>query len=46
MLESIESVTRDQVQQVAQEFFRTENVALAMLGRVKCMEIARENLAC
>jgi predicted Zn-dependent peptidase len=46
MLESIESVTRDQVQQVAQEFFRTDNIALAMLGRVKGMEISREDLAC
>jgi predicted Zn-dependent peptidase len=46
MLESIESVTRDEVQQVAHEFFKTENVALAMLGRVKGMEIGREDLAC
>jgi predicted Zn-dependent peptidase len=46
MLASIESVTREEVQRVAQEFFQTDNVALAMLGRVKSMEITREDLAC
>jgi hypothetical protein len=34
------------VQQVAHEFFSTEKVALAMLGRVNGMEITREDLAC
>ena len=34
MLESIESVTREQVQAIAQEFFRPDNIALAMLGRL------------
>jgi len=46
MLASIEAVTREQVQQVAQEFFQTDKVALAMLGRVKAMEITRDDLAC
>ena len=46
MLASIEGVTREQVQQVAQEFFQTDKVALAMLGRVKGMEIRRDDLAC
>jgi predicted Zn-dependent peptidase len=46
MLEAIEAVTREQVQGIAQQFFTTENVALAMLGRVKGMEITREDLAC
>ena len=46
MLESIECVSREQVQQVAQEFFQTDKVALAMLGRVKGMEITREDVAC
>jgi len=46
MLESIEAVTRDQVQQIAQEFFDSEKIALAMLGRIKGMEITRETLAC
>jgi hypothetical protein len=34
------------VQQVAHEFFQTDKVALAMLGRVKAMEITRDDLAC
>jgi predicted Zn-dependent peptidase len=46
MLESIEAVTRDQVQQIAQEFFDAEKIELAMLGRIREMEITRENLAC
>ncbi len=46
MLESIEAVTRDQVQAIAHEFFRTENIALAMLGRLAGVEISRDDLAC
>lgn len=46
MLDSIEAVTREEVQQVAHEFFSTDKVALAMLGRVNGIEIAREDLVC
>lgn len=46
MLESIESVTRDEVQRIAREFFTTENVALAMLGRLGGVEISRDKLVC
>ena len=46
MLERIESVTRGEVQRIAQEFFQTENIALAMLGRLGPLEITREDLAC
>ena len=46
MLDAIEAVTREQVQDIAQRFFKTENVALAMLGRVKGMDITRDDLAC
>jgi predicted Zn-dependent peptidase len=46
MLEAIESVTRDQVQAIAQDFFKTENIALAMLGRLGGIEVTREELAC
>jgi predicted Zn-dependent peptidase len=46
MLESIESVTRDEVQAIAEEFFRDENIALAMLGRVGEMKLQREDLVC
>jgi predicted Zn-dependent peptidase len=46
MLDSIESVRRDQVQMIAQEFFGPENVALAMLGRLGDLQITREDLVC
>jgi predicted Zn-dependent peptidase len=46
MLDSIEAVTREEVQHVAQEFFQTDKIALAMLGRVKGMTIERADLAC
>lgn len=46
MLESIEAVTRDQVQKIAQEFFTSEKIALAMLGRIRGMDITRETLTC
>jgi predicted Zn-dependent peptidase len=46
MIESIESVTRDEVQMIANEFFQTENIALAMLGRIGEQKIGREDLVC
>jgi predicted Zn-dependent peptidase len=46
MLEHIESVTREEVQQIAQEFFQTQNIALAMLGKLGDLEITRDDLAC
>jgi len=46
MLESIESVQREEVQAIAQEFFKAENLALAMLGRIGGIEITREDLIC
>jgi predicted Zn-dependent peptidase len=46
MLESIESVTREEVQMIAQEFFSTENIALAMLGRLGETHISRDDLVC
>ncbi len=46
MLESIEAVTRDEVQMIAQEFFRPDDIALAMLGRLGDLEITRDDLVC
>jgi len=46
MLESIESVTREEVQMIAQGFFRTEHIALAMLGRIGDIELTRDDLVC
>ena len=46
MLESIEAVTRDEVQRIAQEFFREESIALAMLGRLRDVKLKRSDLSC
>lgn len=46
MLESIEAVTRDEVQMIAQEFFRTEDIAVAVLGRLGDLEVSRDDLVC
>jgi predicted Zn-dependent peptidase len=44
MLDSIDSVTQEEVQMIAQEFFRTDSVALAMLGRLGGIEVTRDDL--
>jgi predicted Zn-dependent peptidase len=46
MLESIEAVTREEVQVMAEEFFQTDNIALAMLGRLGGTKIVRDDLVC
>jgi predicted Zn-dependent peptidase len=46
MLDSIDSVTQEEVQMIAQEFFRTDSVALAMLGRLGGIEVTRDDLVC
>lgn len=45
MLESIESVTAEQVQHVAQEFFEPDRVALTMLGRLDGFKMTREEIS-
>jgi predicted Zn-dependent peptidase len=46
MLENMENVKRDEVQAIAQAFFRTEDIALAMLGKLGDMQITRDDLVC
>ncbi len=46
MIDSIEAVTRDQVQAIAIEFFQTQNIALAMLGRLSALSVTRDDLTC
>ncbi len=46
MLESIESVTCEKVRQIAHEFFQTDNIALAMLGKLGDLHISRDDLVC
>jgi predicted Zn-dependent peptidase len=45
MIESIEAVTAEQVQSVAQEFFNPDRIALAMLGRLDGFKMTREELS-
>jgi predicted Zn-dependent peptidase len=46
MLENIETVTREEVREVAQEFFRSEDIGVAMLGRLGDLTVTREDLTC
>jgi predicted Zn-dependent peptidase len=46
MLKSIEDVTAEQVQHIAQEFFNPRNIALAVLGNLGEFRVKREDLAC
>ncbi len=46
MLRSIEEITADQLQRIAQEFFDPERITLAMLGNLGDFRIHREDLTC
>ncbi len=46
VLTSIEAVTRDDVQQLACEFFRPEQIAVTVLGPLNGFTLSREQLAC
>src|SRR5271170_7712785 len=46
MLRSIEDVSAEQVQRIAQEFFDPKNITLAMLGNLGEFKVKREDLAC
>ncbi len=46
MLDNIEGVRKEDVQKIAQQFFTTDTIALAMLGRLGDMSITREDLIC
>jgi len=46
LLEKIESVTSDELQQLANEFFHTESIAVTVLGNLNGMKLTREQLVC
>jgi predicted Zn-dependent peptidase len=46
IMEEIEAVTTADVQQLAQELFQPETMALTLLGNLGTMKIEREDLAC
>ena len=46
LIERIEEVTARDIQALAQEFFRTENIAVTVLGNLNGLKLSREQLAC
>ena len=46
IIEEIEAVTPDDVQELAQQLFRPEAIALTLLGNLGSMKIERQDLAC
>ena len=46
LVESIEAVTADDVQRIAQTFFDPRQIALTVLGNLEKFKIGREDLVC
>ena len=46
LIEKIEAVTVDDLQGLAQEFFKTESIAVTALGNLSGLKISRDQLAC
>lgn len=46
MTESIEAVSAEQVQRLAQEFFNPDTIALTVLGKLDNLQLTRDNLVC
>ncbi len=46
LIEKIESVTAEEVWQIANQFFQTENIAVTILGNLTGLKLKREQLEC
>ena len=46
LLEKIESVTAEELQALANEFFHTDSVAVTVLGNLNGLKLTRDQLAC
>jgi predicted Zn-dependent peptidase len=46
ILENIERVTAENVQSMAQSLFKTEAVAVTVLGNLQGLKVTRDQLAC
>jgi predicted Zn-dependent peptidase len=46
LIERIEAVTAEDVRQTANEFFRTEQIAVTVLGNLNNLKLTREQLVC
>jgi len=46
LLEKIESVTSEELRELANEFFHTDSIAVTVLGNLNGLKLSREQLAC
>jgi predicted Zn-dependent peptidase len=46
LIENIEGVTAEELQELANQFFRTENIAVTILGNLNGLRLTRDQLAC
>lgn len=46
LLQKIESVTAEELQRLANEFFHTESIAVTVLGNLNGLKLSREQLSC
>jgi predicted Zn-dependent peptidase len=46
LIERIEAVTAEDLQQAANEFFSTEQIAVTILGNLTGLKLTRDQLAC
>ena len=46
LIQRIEAVTIEDVQQTAEEFFQTEQIAVTILGNLTGLKLTRDQLAC
>jgi len=46
LIQKIESVTSEEVQELANQFFQTESIAVTVLGNLNGLKLTRDQLAC
>jgi predicted Zn-dependent peptidase len=46
LIAKIEAVTAEELQELANQFFQTENVAVTILGNLNGLRLTRDQLAC
>ncbi|HEY1271151.1 MAG TPA: insulinase family protein, partial [Terriglobales bacterium] len=46
LIERVESVTAEDVQGLANEFFKMDNIAVTVLGNLNGLKLTRDQLAC
>ena len=46
LIEKIEGVTAEELRELANQFFRTENIAVTVLGNLNGLRLTRDQLAC